>query len=195
MQEIIYDYLRPTKGKLMANKIRWGIVGTGWVAHKFAQGLSVLKDAEITAVSSRTKESAERFAAEFNVPNRHIGPIALAGDKDVDVAYIATPHPMHKNDTINCLSGGKAVLCEKPFAMNTKEVMQMITCAKERKLFLMEAMWTYFFPGIAKVRELISEGAIGEVRLIQANFCIRTERKPEAVRYSMSGFMMWRLPN
>jgi len=163
----------------MANKIRWGIVGTGGIAHKFAQGLGVLKDAELAAVSSRTKESAEKFASEFNVPNRHIGSEALADDKDVDVVYIATPNPMHKDDTINCLMGGKAVLCEKPFAMNSKEVMQMITCAKEKNLFLMEAMWTYFFPGIKKVRQLVSDGAIGEVRLIQANFCLRSKWNPQ----------------
>jgi predicted dehydrogenase len=163
----------------MAKKIRWGIIGTGWIAHKFAAGLGALKDAEISAVSSRRKESAEKFAAEFNIPNRHIGSIALAADKDVDVTYIATPHPMHKDDTINCLNGGKAVLCEKPLAMNTEEAVQMIACAQEKNLFLMEAMWMYFFPAIAKVRRLIADGDIGEVRLVQANFCMRSKWEPQ----------------
>jgi len=167
------------KGKMMAKKIRWGIVGTGRIAHSFAQGLAVLKDAEIAAVSSRTKESAEKFASEFNVPNRHIGSEAMAGDKDVDVVYIATPNPMHKDDTINCLKGDKAVLCEKPFAMNCKETMQMILCARKSGLFLMEAMWMYFFPAMAKVRELIAEGVIGEIRLVQANFCFRKGWEPQ----------------
>ncbi|MCJ7777751.1 MAG: Gfo/Idh/MocA family oxidoreductase [Sedimentisphaerales bacterium] len=164
----------------MAKKIRWGIVGTGQIAHLFAQGLSALKDTEIAAVSSRTEESAEKFAAEFGVPNRHIGSVALAGDKDVDVVYIATPHPMHKDDTINCLKGGKAVLCEKPFAMNSAEAMQMIMCARKKNLFLMEAMWMYFFPAMAKIRQLSADGAIGEVRLVQANFCIRCEWNPKS---------------
>jgi len=163
----------------MAKKIRWGIVGTGWIAHLFAEGLSVLKDTEIAAVASRTKGAAEKFAAEFGVPNRHIGSESLAGDKDVDIAYIATPHPMHKDDTINCLAGGKAVLCEKPFAMNSAEAVQMIMCARKKNLFLMEAMWMYFFPAMAKVRQLVADGAIGEVRLVQGNFCIRREWDPE----------------
>ena len=167
------------KGKSMAKKIRWGIVGTGGIAQKFAQGLDVLPDAQLVAVASRSKESAEKFSAEFNVPNRHIGAEAIASDGDVDVVYIATPHPMHKDDTINCLKGGKAVLCEKPFAMNSSEVMQMVMCARERGLFLMEAMWMYFFPAMAKVRELITGGAIGEIRLVQANFCFRCEYDPE----------------
>ena len=163
----------------MEKKIRWGIVGTGGIAHKFAKGLSVLPDAKITAVSSRSKESAEKFGIEFNVPNRHIGAESIACDKDVDVVYIATPHPMHKNETISCLEGGKAVLCEKPFAMNILEVMQMITCAKKNKLFLMEAMWMYFFPAMEKVRELVFGGAIGEIRLVQSNICFRCEWNPE----------------
>ncbi len=163
----------------MAKKIRWGIVGTGGIAHKFAIGLSVLPDAELVAIESRTKESALKFATEFNVPNRHVGVGAMAGDKDVDVVYIATPHPNHKDETISCLEGGKAVLCEKPFAMNISEVTQMIECAKSKKLFLMEAMWMYFFPAMVKVRELISSGAIGEVRLLQANFCFKCEGGPE----------------
>jgi len=167
------------KGKPMAKKIRWGIVGTGGIAHAFAKGLSVLPDAKITAVASRSKESAEKFGTEFNVPNRHIGVESIAYDKDVDVVYIATPHPMHKNETISCLEGGKAVLCEKPFAMNISEVMQMITCARKKKLFLMEAMWMYFFPAMEKVRELVSGGAIGEVRLVQASFCFKCEWNPE----------------
>jgi predicted dehydrogenase len=165
---------------MMTEKIRWGIVGTGRIAHLFAQGLSVLPDAQITAVASRTKEAAGKFATEFNVPNRHIGSEALAGDKDVDVVYIATPHPMHKDDTINCLKGGKAVLCEKPFAMNSSEVRAMIECAKKNKLFLMEAMWMYFFPAMAKIREIVAAGGIGEVRLVQANFCFRHEWDPKS---------------
>ena len=163
-----------------SKKIRWGIVGTGRIAHLFAQGLSVLPDAKITAVASRTKESADKFAAEFNIPHRYVGVEALAGDKDVDIVYIATPHPMHKDDTINCLKGGKAVLCEKPLAMNGSQVEEMIACARKNKLFLMEGMWMYFFPAIAKVCELVAGGAIGEVRLVQANFCFRREWEPKS---------------
>jgi len=163
----------------MAKKIRWGIVGTGGIAHQFAKGLAILPDAQLTAVSSRTKEAAEKFAAEFNVPNCHIGAESLANDKNVDVVYIATPHPMHKGETIICLEGGKAVLCEKPFAMNGSEVRQMIECAKKNKLFLMEAMWMYFFPAMAKIRQLVGDGDIGEILLVQSNLCFRREREPQ----------------
>jgi len=164
----------------MAEKIRWGIVSTGGMAHKFAEGLSILADAKITAVASRTRESAEKFGTEFNVPHRYVGIEAIASDEDVDIIYIATPHPMHKNETISSLEGGKAVLCEKPFAMNSSEVGQMVECARKNKLFLMEAMWMYFFPAMSKVRELAAGGAIGEVRLVQVNFCTRREWEPES---------------
>lgn len=159
----------------MIQKIRWGIVSTGWMAQKFAEGLAALSDAEIIAVSSRTKEAADKFGDQFNVPRRYVGVEALASDKDVDIVYIATPHPMHKSETIHCLNAGKAVLCEKPMAMNGKEVSEMIACAKKNKVFLMEAMWMYFFPAIAKICELLAAGAIGEIRFLQANFCFRCE--------------------
>ncbi len=164
----------------MTAKIRWGIVGTGWMAQKFAEGLSVLEDAELVTVASRSKESAEKFGAKFNVPHRHIGVKSIACDEDVDIVYIATPHPMHKNETISCLEGGKMVLCEKPLAMNSLEAGQMVSCARKNKLFLMEAMWMYFFPAIVKVSELIAGGAIGEVRLVQVNFCSRRQWEPKS---------------
>jgi dihydrodiol dehydrogenase / D-xylose 1-dehydrogenase (NADP) len=166
------------KGKQMAEKIQWGIVGTGWMAQQFARGLGALADAQITAVSSRTKESAEKFAAEFNIPHRYVGIEDIICDKDVDIIYIATPHPMHKDETIKSLEGGKAVLCEKPLAMNSTEVSQMIACAKKKKLFLMEAMWMYFFPAMAEVRRLIAAGAVGEVRIVQSNICMRRPWEP-----------------
>jgi predicted dehydrogenase len=168
------------KGILMTEKIRWGIVSTGWMAQKFAEGLVALPEAEIVAVSSRTKESADKFAIQFQIPRRYTGIEEIANDKDVDIIYIATPHPMHKNETIICLNAGKAVLCEKPFAVNSKEVKEMIACAKKNKLFLMEAMWTYFFPAIIKMQELIAEGAIGEIGLVTVNFCSPRPFEPES---------------
>lgn len=163
----------------MPDSIRWGIIGTGSIAHKFAEGLGVLEDAELIAVASRRQESADKFGGEFDVPHRHVGAENIASDKDVDVVYIATPHPMHKNGTLVCLDGDKAVLCEKPLAMNTSEVMEMVTRARDKGLFLMEAMWTHFFPAMAKVREIVSSGAIGDVRLVQSNFCFRCGWNPD----------------
>ncbi len=166
----------------MENEIRWGIVGTGRIARKFASGLAHTKDARLVAVASRTKESADRFAGEFADPfgeiTRHVGVAALANDDSVDVVYIATPHPMHKDGTLQCLHGGKAVLCEKPFAMNVAEAEEMIECARANRLFLMEAMWSHFFPAMAKVREIIASGAIGDVRLLQSSFCCSADWDP-----------------
>lgn len=152
------------------DKIRWGIIGTGAIAKKFAEGLKVIENAELTAVCSRSIGAADNFANEFDIHHRHIGLESFCTDKCVDAVYVATPHPFHCEGTLACLDAGKAVLCEKPFAMNSKEVKQMVDKARKKKLFLMEAMWTYFFPAMSKVRKLIAAGAIGDIKLVQSNF-------------------------
>jgi predicted dehydrogenase len=164
----------------MTDKIRWGILGPGNIAKKFAKGLSVLPDAELVAVGSRTQENADAFGDQFDVPRRHASYEALAADPKVDVIYVATPHPFHKENTILCLEAGKAVLCEKPFAINAAEAKEMIALAREKKLFLMEAMWTRFLPIIVKVRELLAKGVIGEVQMLNADFCFRAEFDPKS---------------
>ena len=163
----------------MKDTIRWGILGTGGMAQGFAIDLKVLDDAEVTAVASRTQSAADTFADEYAVPHRHVGLESLVQDPDVDAVYIATPNPLHKDHTLTCLNAGKAVLCEKPFAMNEAEVTEMVTTARRQGVFLMEAMWMRCLPAMAKLREIIASGAIGEVRLLQANFCYRTGRGPQ----------------
>src|SRR5690606_15936498 len=101
--------------------IRWGILGTGTIARKFAEGLQAAQGATLVAVGSRTQESADAFGALYGVPHRHPSYEALAADSDVDVIYVATPHPMHKDNSLLCINGGKHVLCEKPFTMNVAE--------------------------------------------------------------------------
>ena len=154
----------------MTDTIRWGVLGTGNIARKFARGLSVLDDAELLAVGSRAQDTADVFGDEFDVSHRYDSYAALADDADVDVIYISTPHPFHKENTLLCLNAGRAVLCEKPFAMNVAEVEAMVACAREKKIFLMEAMWTHFFPAITKVRNLLADGAIGDLRMVKADF-------------------------
>ena len=154
----------------MADKIRWGIFGTGNIAAKFAEGLSVLPDAELVAVGSRSQAAADAFAARFNVPRRHASYAALAQDSAVDALYVATPHPFHEENTLLGLSAGKAVLCEKPFALNARQAETMIKTARAKKLLLMEAMWTRFLPPLVRLRELLANGAIGEPRLLTADF-------------------------
>jgi predicted dehydrogenase len=159
--------------------IRWGILGTGRIAGLFATGLTVVPDAELAAVGSRAIETAERFGDEFGVPRRHASYEALAEDDAVDVIYVATPHPMHHPAVRLCLEAGKPVLCEKPFTINAAQAADLIALARDRRLFLMEAMWTRFLPLIGRFRELIAAGAIGEPRLLTADFGFRHPGGPE----------------
>ncbi|MGD9145389.1 MAG: Gfo/Idh/MocA family oxidoreductase [Anaerolineae bacterium] len=168
----------------MTNTIRWGILGTGWIASEFAQGLAELPDAELAAVGSRTAGSASRFADRFQVPRRHASYQALAEDPGVDVIYVATPNPLHREHCLLCLDADKPVLCEKPFALNAGQAGDMVRAAREKKLFLMEAMWSRFFPLMAKVRELVDEGAIGEVQMLVADLCIQFDFDPSDRRYA-----------
>lgn len=163
----------------MTDKIRWGIISTGFIARQFAAGLSVLPEAELVAVGSRTEESANQFGDEFNVPHRHASYEALANDPDVDVVYIGTPHPMHKDNSLLCLEAGKAVLCEKPFTINAGEAETVVNLAREKKLFLMEAMWNRFNPALVKVRQWLADGVIGELQMLTASLGFRTEFDPQ----------------
>ena len=104
----------------------------------------------------------------------------LAADAEVDAVYVATPHGSHMENSLLCLEGGKAVLCEKPFAVNAAQAERMVREARERGLFLMEAMWTRYFPLMDRVRSLIDEGALGEVRRVHADFGYRTDVKPDS---------------
>ncbi|MEY2982271.1 MAG: hypothetical protein RL562_2498 [Planctomycetota bacterium] len=162
----------------MSDSIRWGILGTGTIAHAFAKGLRDAPGAELVAVGSRSQESADRFGDEFGIPRRHATYAALAQDQDVDVIYVSTPHSRHCEDTVLCLKAGRHVLCEKPFALNLAEAEEMVACAKQHDRFLMEAMWTRFNPVMVKVRELLAAGAIGEVRMLYADFGFRTDFDP-----------------
>jgi predicted dehydrogenase len=161
-------------------KTRWGILGTGNIASQFATGLVALDDAALVAVGSRTDAAAQAFGERFGVPRRHASYAELAGDPDVDVIYVATPHSLHRDNTLLCLQAGKAVLCEKPFAINAGEAQAMIAAARERGLFLMEAMWTRFLPHMVKLRQLLADGAIGELRMLQADFGFRTDVDPKS---------------
>jgi len=163
----------------MGNKIRWGILGTGRMASDFATGLQKVDDAELVAVGSRTNDAAKRFAAKFNIPNFHAGYENLARDENVDVIYIATPHILHKDNTILCLENGKAVLCEKPFTINAKEAEAVIKLARKKNLFLMEAMWTRYIPAIIKLRELLDQKVIGNVQIMLAGGAFIPDFDPE----------------
>ncbi|HOI56707.1 MAG TPA: Gfo/Idh/MocA family oxidoreductase [Phycisphaerae bacterium] len=162
----------------MERTIRWGVLGCGKIARKVATAVNFADGAELAAVASRGLEKAEAFAAEFSAGRAHGSYEALADDPDVDVIYVATPHAMHAEHAQLALEAGKAVLCEKPFAVNAAQARAVIDLARRRKLFLMEAMWTRFLPTLVRTRELIAEGAIGEVRLVAADFGFRSDVDP-----------------
>ncbi len=163
----------------MDRPIRWGILSTGSIAGTFVNGLRALPEAQVTAVGSRTREAAEAFGDKFAIPRRHAGYEALAADPEVDVIYVASLHPFHKENALLCLRHGKAVLCEKPFTLNAREAEEVVAEARRRRLFLMEAMWTRFLPMTVRVREWLREGVIGEPRFFQANFGFDVGERPE----------------
>ncbi|CAI8368889.1 MAG: 1,5-anhydro-D-fructose reductase [Polaribacter sejongensis] len=151
-------------------KIRWGIIGLGKIANKFATDLMTLKNIELVAVASRNQQNADDFAQKFNAKKAYNSYLDLAKDNEVDAVYIATPHSFHKEHTLLCLQNKKAVLCEKPFAMNLQEVTEMISVAKENNVLLMEALWTYFLPQYAYLLEVIETKKFGKLKNVAADF-------------------------
>ena len=166
-------------------KIKWGIIGPGWIAHKFATALQVAANCELYAVGSRHIDTAKKFAAEFHIPKAYGSYQELLQDPDVDAVYIATPHNLHLENTLLALEHHKHVLCEKPMGVNRKEEEKMIEKAREKNLFLMEALWTRFLPNIIKTKELIDSGEIGDVKLFTASFSILSDNGPEHRHYNI----------
>ena len=163
---------------------RWGILGTGNIAHEFARALADMPGHRLEAVGSRSLEKARAFADEFagsdaeNV-RAHGTYEDLARDPAVEAIYIATPHPAHAPNALMCLFYGKHLLVEKPFTLNAEEAEAVILTARDKGLFVMEAMWTRFLPLMERVRQVIREGAIGESRMVQADFGYRSTQGPE----------------
>jgi predicted dehydrogenase len=147
---------------------RWGILATGGIARAFARDLALLPDAEIVAVGSRSQDRAEAFGAEFDVPHRYGSYEDLVADPDVDAVYVATPHPGHHDAALLAIEAGKAVLVEKPFAMDAAEARAMVAAARAKDVLLVEAMWTRFLPHIARLREVLAAGTLGELVYLTA---------------------------
>ncbi len=150
--------------------IRWGILGTGTIAHLVAADLALLPDAELTAVGSRSQERANAFGDTFDVPHRHSSYEALVSDSDLDVIHVATPHSAHVEHATMALEAGLAVLCEKPLALNADQAERLIATARRHDQFLMEAMWTRFLPVMTDVHRLVDdEQVLGDTHLLQAD--------------------------
>jgi predicted dehydrogenase len=152
------------------SKLRWGILGTGGIARTFTSDLLTLSDHAVVAVGSRAADTAEAFAAEYGIARAHPSYQALADDPEVDVVYVATPHSGHAAAALTCIAAGRHVLVEKPFALDAAEATQVVEAARAAGVFCLEAMWTRFNPAIALMRELVEDGAIGEVVSVQADF-------------------------
>ena len=159
----------------MDNSIHWGILGTGRIARAFAEGLKHAHNAQLHAVGSRSQESAQKFANEWGIPITCGSYNELAEHPSIDAIYIASPHTEHMNNAILCMENGKAVLCEKPFAVNAKQVEKMIQKSKEQNVLLMEGMWSRFPPLMERIRSILTHNEIGEIRTIHADFGFRPE--------------------
>ena len=154
----------------MTKVIKWGIIGLGDIAQKFAEDLSLIEKAELVAVASRSKLKANDFSTKFNVKQAYDSYADLAKDPNVEAIYIATPHSFHKEHAILCMKHKKAVLCEKPFAMNSNEVDEMIAVAKENKVLLMEALWTFFLPHYKYLLDTVRNQSLGKLEKLEADF-------------------------
>lgn len=160
-------------------KLQWGIIGAGGIARAFARGLAASKTGELLAVGSRAQATADKFGDEFGTPRRYGSYDALLADKEVQAVYIATPHPMHAEWAIKAADAGKHILCEKPLTINHAEAMAVVEAAIRNDVFLMEAFMYRCHPQTAKLVELIREGTIGQVRIIQATFSFHAGFNPE----------------
>lgn len=149
--------------------VRWGVLGTGGIASMFVTDLRLTESGVAVAVGSRSQGSADRFAEEFGIANRHASYESLVADPEVDVIYVASPHPMHHDHAILALRAGKHVLVEKPFTMNAAEARDIVRVARESGLFAMEAMWTRFLPHVAIIRDWLARGVLGEIVTVTAD--------------------------
>jgi predicted dehydrogenase len=154
----------------MDQKIKWGIIGLGNIAHQFAQELINITDAELLGVASRNLDKAHQFAAQYNVAKAYGSYDEIINNAEIDILYIATPHNSHAEITIQALQNNKHVLCEKPIALHYNDAVQMIETARKHNKFLMEAFWTRFNPSLREVLQKVKNGEIGEINYINADF-------------------------
>ena len=171
------------KDKIM----RVGIIGTGWIAEKAAITLNGLTDCEAYAVGSRKKETAEAFAAKWHIAKAYGSYSELINDPDVDLVYVGTPHSHHYDVTREALLAGKPCLVEKAFMANLRQAKAIVDLARERKVFLAEAIWTRYQPAVGIVRQLISSGRIGTPRLVTATLGYSMGDKPRIMRPDLCG--------
>ena len=164
--------------------LNWGVMGAGGIAYVFCNGMRFTDTGQIFAVASRTQERRDRLANDFEIPRRYNDYAELLTDDDIDAVYIATIHPLHAEWAVKCAEAGKHLLVEKPISMNHTETAAMVDAARENDVFLMEAFMYRCHPQIAKMVELIQDGAIGDVQTIRATFGYRSGFNPQSRLYN-----------
>lgn len=164
-------------------QLKWGLLGTGWIAEQFANALADLPNAQRWSVLSRNQASAESFAQTHQFAHAYSDQAAFLADPELDVVIIGSPHPRHAEQTIACLNAGKHVLCEKPMGINSQQVEAMIAAAQANQRFLMEAMWMWFHPSTIKAKQLLEAGAIGKPHLFHADFSVHFPFDPSHRMY------------
>lgn len=165
-------------------KIKFGIMGLGGIAHRFAKVMKTLEGVELTAVASSDEDRSRQFADEYGVEKHFGNYAALAAEPSVDVVYIAQTHDRHYELIKLCIEHKKGVLCEKPMVLTEQQAMEVTELAKENGVLLMEAMWSRFIPTFQKAKEWIAGGRIGSVRLVQASFCFNFPFDPKHRLYN-----------
>lgn len=163
----------------MNTTLQWGIIGTGFIAHVFAEGIAQSNTGTLVAVGSRTQDAANRFGETWNVPRRYSSYAELLADRDVQAVYISTPHPLHAEWAIKAAQAGKHILCEKPLTLNYAQAEAVVEAARKNDVFLMEAFMYRCHPQTEKLVELIRSGIIGQVRVIQATFSFKSDDDPD----------------
>lgn len=160
-------------------KYNWGLIGTGKITNLFAAGLTSLDQARLYAIGSRAQSTADIFAEKWNVVRAYASYEDLYADPEVDIVYIGTPHNFHFRNVVDALIAGKHVLCEKPFTINANEARELVALARQKKLFLMEAMWTRFQPWYGVVKQMLEANRLGPLLHIKADLSFRFDVGPE----------------
>lgn len=172
---------------MKTNMFRVGIIGAGWIAQKMAISLAPLKDVCVHAIASRSIEKAEAFAKEWNIEKAYGSYEELVNDADIDLVYIATPHSHHYDHALLAIEHNKPVLVEKAFTANARQAEALIEKAKEKKVFITEAIWTRYMPLSHKVKEIMESGIIGTPRVLTATLCYMMENKERIIRPELCG--------
>ena len=171
------------------SQFKWGIIGTGGIAHVFAKDIALLEGHSVHAIGSRNLTTAQNFAGEFNAATAYGSYEELVHDDTIDAVYVATPHPSHKENVILALNAKKPVLCEKPFSVNAQQAREMMDAAKANNVAIMEAMWARFLPHYTKIREIIASGVLGQITTIHADHGQRLadQNIPRLIEPSLAG--------